>query len=87
MGDLLPPFLPYYISGLSNRVKSKPLIFKFKWNFGWSLGQGDIFGSGQCTPQGLEIFFVADLTSPIYAPLEIEMKKLDFSGFSVKVTF
>ena len=44
--NLTPPppplFLPIYISRLSNRVKWKPPIFKFKWNFDWILGQGNI---------------------------------------------
>ena len=48
MGDL--PHLPTYISSLSNRMKRKPLIFKFKWNFGWILGQHDILVLGDVPP-------------------------------------
>ena len=43
MGNLPPPSLPTYISRFSKTVKRKPLIFNFKWNFGWILGQHDTF--------------------------------------------
>ena len=49
MGDLpLPPHtLPTFISSLSKTVKRKPLIFNFKWNFGWILGQHNILVLGE----------------------------------------
>ena len=46
MGDLLPTSLPTCISSLSKTVKRKLLIFNFKWNFGWILGQHDIMVLG-----------------------------------------
>ena len=51
MGDLTPATsLPTDISSLSKTVKRKPLIFNFKWNFGWILGQHDILVLGDVPP-------------------------------------
>ena len=60
MGDL-PTSLPTYISSLSKTVKRKPLIFNFKWNFGWILGQHDILVLGDVPSPKSEIFFLLKL--------------------------
>ena len=72
MGDLHPPSVPTYISSLSKTVKRKPLIFNFKWNFGWILGQHDILVLDDVPPPPRirkKCFYLKlDLSWPMYPP-------------------
>ena len=64
--------LPTYISSLSKTVKRKPLIFNFKWNFDWILGQHDILVLGDVptpTPESENFFYLKlDLSLLMYPP-------------------
>ena len=81
MGNLppLPPSVPTYISSLSKTVKRKPLIFNFKWNFGWILGQHDILVLGDVPPSRIRIFFLSKVRFELaHVPLPPRMRKTFF---------
>ena len=64
MGNLPPlPCLPIFLVCQRQTVKRKPLIFNFKWNFGWILGQHDILVLGDVTPPPTRIrnFFLSKI--------------------------
>ena len=75
-----------HISSLSKTVKRKPLIFNFKWNFGWILGQDDILVLGDVPPpppppppNPEKIFYPKlDLSWLMYLPLDLQNEMLIF---------
>ena len=77
---IYPASLPTYIFSLPNTVKRKPLIFNFKWNFGWILGQHGQFGYWLCTlppPTPIRTFFLypkLDLSWQIPPPPGLKKK-------------